>query len=126
MSRTKGEAIRIGRQTVEITRPDKVLFSHDGITKGDLVDYYKRIAPAMLPYLRGRAIAMQRYPDGIAEQGFFQKKAAPFYPGWITTAELAKQNGSVRYVSRPLPGGGASLPASVAAGQYRILRGCLL
>jgi bifunctional non-homologous end joining protein LigD len=98
MSRTKGEPLRIGRETVAITRPDKVLFPNDGITKRELVDYYRRIAPAMLPYLRGRPIAMQRYPDGIAAQGFFQKRAAAHYPDWIATATLAKQNGSVRYV----------------------------
>ncbi len=82
----------------EITRPEKVLFPKDGITKGELVDYYEHIARTMLPHLRGRPIAMERYPDGIAGQGFFQKKAGPYFPTWIKTASLAKQNGAVRHV----------------------------
>jgi bifunctional non-homologous end joining protein LigD len=98
MSRVKGEPLRIGGETIEITRPDKVLFPDGGITKGDVVDYYRQIAPVMLPHLRGRPLAMERYPDGIESQGFYQKKAARYYPAWITTARLAKQDGSVRYV----------------------------
>src|SRR5438093_3858353 len=71
MSRqTKGEPIRVGRETVEITRPEKVLFPKDGISKRELVEYYRRIAPIMLPHVRGRPISMERYPDGIENQGF--------------------------------------------------------
>lgn len=98
MTHAKTEPLPIGRETIEITRPDKVLFPKDGITKCELVDYYRRIAPAMLPHLRGRPLAMERYPDGIESEGFFQKKAARYYPDWIATARLAKQDGSVRYV----------------------------
>ncbi|MBV8847383.1 MAG: non-homologous end-joining DNA ligase [Bryobacterales bacterium] len=98
MSRVKNELLRVGRQTIQVTRPDKVLFPNDPITKGELIGYYRRIAPVMLRHLRGRPIAMQRYPDGIELQGFFQKKAAAYYPDWISTATLPKQNGSVRYV----------------------------
>jgi bifunctional non-homologous end joining protein LigD len=99
MSRqSKSEAKRVGRQLLEITRPEKVLFPNDGITKRELVEYYERIASTMLPYLRGRPIAMERYPDGIVGQGFFQKKAGPYFPDWLKTASLAKQNGAVRHV----------------------------
>src|SRR5437867_600533 len=99
MSRqTKGEPIRAGRETVEITRPEKVLFPKDEISKRELVEYYRRIAPIMLPHVRGRPISMERYPDGIESQGFFQKKSGFYYPGWIRTVSLHKQNGSVRYV----------------------------
>jgi bifunctional non-homologous end joining protein LigD len=98
MSKTKGEPLEAGSQTIEITRPDKILFPNDGITKRDLVHYYLRIAPLMLPHLRGHPISMQRHPDGIATKGFFQKNASDYYPEWITTVELAKEGGSVRYV----------------------------
>ena len=96
--RTKSEPIGVGRETVEITRPDKVLFPKDGITKRELVEYYRRVAPVMLPHLSGRPISMERYPDGIQSQGFFQKKAAFYYPRWIKTVSVRKQNGSVRHV----------------------------
>jgi len=97
-SQTKAEPKRIGHEVLDITRPEKVLFPNDGITKGELVGYYERIAPTMLPYLKGRPISMERYPDGITGEGFFQKKAGPYFPDWIPTALLAKQNGTVRHV----------------------------
>jgi bifunctional non-homologous end joining protein LigD len=86
------------RELPAITRPEKVLFPKDGITKGDLVDYYRRVAPTMLPWLKGRPVSMERYPDGITGEGFFQKKAGQYFPAWIPTAVLAKQGGSVRHV----------------------------
>ena len=89
---------RLAPEVPEITRPEKVLFPKDGITKGELVEYYERIAPTMLPYLQGRPIAMERYPDGITKEGFFQKKAGPYFPDWVPTAVLDKQNGTVRHV----------------------------
>jgi bifunctional non-homologous end joining protein LigD len=97
--RVRGRAHKRSQdQVVEITRPEKVLFPGEGITKRDLVEYYERIAPIILPYLQGRAIGMERYPDGITGQGFFQKKAGQYFPRWIETASLAKQNGTVRHV----------------------------
>ena len=79
---------QVASEVLKITRPEKVLFPKDGITKGELVDYYERIAPVMLPYLKGRPISMERYPDGIGAEGFFQKKAGPYFPNWIKTASL--------------------------------------
>src|SRR6266496_3036033 len=66
----------MARVEVEITHPDKVLFPADGITKGQLVDYYAEVAPAMLPHVKGRPLMLQRYPRGIEEQGFVQKDFA--------------------------------------------------
>jgi bifunctional non-homologous end joining protein LigD len=59
------QIINVGRYEVEITRPAKVLFPEDGITKGDLIEYYGRVAPWILLHLRGRPLALERYPDGI-------------------------------------------------------------
>lgn len=96
--RAATEAIRVGRRIVEITHPEKVLFPHDGITKRDFVGYYHRIAPAMLPHLRERPIAMERYPDGIYGQRIFQKNTPSYYPDWVKTVSLAKKDGLVRHV----------------------------
>jgi bifunctional non-homologous end joining protein LigD len=98
MSPRSENAVRTGRRTVEITHPEKVLFPNDGITKREFVEYYERIAAAMLPHLRDRPIAMERYPDGIHGQKFFQKNASAYYPTWIKTVSLPKQNGTVRHV----------------------------
>lgn len=75
-----------------------MLFPKDGITKRDLVDYYQRIAPWMLPHIRGRPLSLQRYPDGIDAPGFFQKNAASYYPDWIKTVVVSKSGGTVRHV----------------------------
>jgi bifunctional non-homologous end joining protein LigD len=95
----QGELIRIGGYDVKITRPDKILFPEDGITKRDLVDYYRRIAPWILPHLRDRPLALERYPDGIDKPGFFQKTTPFYYPGWIETVTIKKKmGGTVRHV----------------------------
>jgi bifunctional non-homologous end joining protein LigD len=87
---------RIG--AVKITRPEKILFPEDGITKGDLIRYYERIAPSMLPYLEGRPVSMQRFPDGIDGPVFFQKAASPYFPSWIRKVTMKKTGGTVRHV----------------------------
>ncbi len=63
-----------------ITHPDKLLFPGDGITKGELAAYYERVAPVMLPHLRGRPVTMERYPSGIGRKGFFQKNLSAGHP----------------------------------------------
>jgi bifunctional non-homologous end joining protein LigD len=93
-----GERLRVGRYEVVITRPAKVLFPADGITKRDLVEYYRRIAPTMLPYLRERPLAMERYPDGIGGKSFFHKAVPSYYPSWIKTVTVQKAGGTVTHV----------------------------
>jgi len=90
--------IKIGKRTLEITSEDRILFPKDKINKGDLIDYYKKIAPHMLPYTQDRAISMLRYPQGINKQGFYQKEAGEYFPKWIKTKRIKKKGGSVNYV----------------------------
>ena len=90
--------MRIGAYAVKITRPGKVLFPEDGITKGDLIEYYRRIARWMLPHLRGRPLMMERNPDGIDKPGFLQKAAARHYPDWIEKMTVGKVGGTVKHV----------------------------
>ncbi len=61
----------------------KVFWPEEGHTKGDLVEYYRRIAPWLLPYLKDRLLVLARYPDGITGKSFFQKDAPGFAPGWV-------------------------------------------
>jgi bifunctional non-homologous end joining protein LigD len=68
---------------VRVTHPEKVLFPDDGITKGELVDYYRTVAPRMLPLISGRPVTMQRFPDGIGKSGFLQKQIGRHFPDWI-------------------------------------------
>lgn len=82
---------------VTLSKTDKVLFPESGITKGELVEYYRRIAPRMLPYLKGRPIAMERYPDGIGQEGFYHKDVPPHFPPWIPRVKVLKENGKPVY-----------------------------
>jgi bifunctional non-homologous end joining protein LigD len=92
------QTIRVGRYDLEITRPAKVLFPADGITKGDLIDYYRRIAAWMLPHLRDRPLAMERYPNGIDEPSFFQKAVPSYFPDWIKRVTVKKTGGTITHV----------------------------
>jgi bifunctional non-homologous end joining protein LigD len=92
------ETIEVGGRTVEIGNPDKVLFPDAGITKLDLARYYARVAPVMLPHVRGRAVTMHRFPDGIDGTGFYQKHVPDYFPEWIETVTVDKENGTVEHV----------------------------
>jgi bifunctional non-homologous end joining protein LigD len=84
---------RVGGIDVPVTRLDKVFFPDDGITKGDLIDYYGRVAAAMIPYLRDRPLVMERYADGITGGGVVQKNVPRYFPDWISRAEVPKLGG---------------------------------
>jgi len=77
---------------ITVTNPNKVLFPDDGITKGELVEYYERIAPRMLPQVRDRPLHMNRFPDGIGGIAIQQKRVPDSFPAWIkrVTVDLHK------------------------------------
>lgn len=80
--------IKSGNHTIELSRPGKVLFPDDDITKKDLVDYYRKMAGQLLPFLKNRPLVMHRYPDGIFESSFYQKEVPDYFPEWIDTVEI--------------------------------------
>ena len=92
------ETVRAGRVTVPLSHPGKVLFPDDGITKGDLVAHYQRVAGLMLPLLRDRPVSLTRYPDGIAAEAIVQKNVPSYFPSWVTRATVRKQGGSLHMV----------------------------
>lgn len=81
---------RFGCYAFDASNEDKELFPGEGITKGDLMDYYEAIAPHMLPWLRERPLVLQRFPDGIAEEGFYQKQVSEHFPDWVSTVRVGK------------------------------------
>ncbi|MFD0318290.1 non-homologous end-joining DNA ligase [Streptomyces flavalbus] len=102
MSRGAVRTVRAGRRTVEVQRADKVLFpardgDAPGHTKGDLVDYYRSVAPYLLPQVRGRPLMLERHPDGLDGPRFMQKNTPEHYPDWVTRAEMEKEGGTVRH-----------------------------
>jgi bifunctional non-homologous end joining protein LigD len=83
---------------VELTNTEKVFFPETGITKGDLIAYYEKIADHILPFLKDRPLMMQRFPDGIRADGFYQKEAGDYFPDRIRTHRVKKEGGEVNHV----------------------------
>jgi bifunctional non-homologous end joining protein LigD len=82
------EEIRKGSRTLRLSNLDKVFWPEEGITKGDLLAYYREIAPVLVPHLRDRPFTLKRYPDGIEGEFFFQKDAPKHMPDWIPTVDV--------------------------------------
>jgi bifunctional non-homologous end joining protein LigD len=78
---------------VKVTNADRVMFPEVGLTKGDLVDFYERVAGPMFPYVRDRPLTLERYPQGLAGEGFMQKNAAAHFPDTIGRYEVDKAEG---------------------------------
>jgi len=77
-----------------LTNPDKILFPKSKITKKELADYYSSVAHLMLPFTQNRLLTMQRFPDGITGEGFYQKNIGDYFPDWIDYAPIKNADGS--------------------------------
>jgi bifunctional non-homologous end joining protein LigD len=80
--------VRVDEHILQLSNLDKVLYPDTGFTKGEVIDYYSRIAPIMLPHLRGRPLTLRRYPNGVDATSFFEKNAPSHAPQWIRTVRL--------------------------------------
>jgi bifunctional non-homologous end joining protein LigD len=91
-------------KTVNLSSADRVLFPEDGITKGDLFEYYRAVSKWIVPHLRERPFTMKRWREGIAGQSFFQKQAPKGMPSWIPTRQFRTfpREGESRLVDFPL------------------------
>lgn len=78
---------------VDVTNLDKVFYPETGFTKGDVIDYYVKISPVLLPHLKDRPISLKRYPDGVDGFFFYEKNAPAHRPKWIKTTKVAKSEG---------------------------------
>lgn len=99
--RNAAQSVELDGHTLTLSNRDKVLWPGDGYTKGDLVAYYRAVAPIILPHLQGRPLTLQRYPDGITGQSFFEKNAPRFLPAWVPTVTVKSEFGrheSVRFI----------------------------
>ena len=82
--RTETE-VEIGGRKLKLSNLDKVLFPKAGFTKGQVIDYYARIAPVVLPHLKNRALTLKRYPNGVEGPFFYEKRCPPYRPPWVKT-----------------------------------------
>ena len=92
------ETRHIDGHDIELSHLDKVYFPESGITKKDVVDYFEKVAPYMLPQLKDRPLSMQRYPEGIRGEGFYQQDMPDYFPDWIARVEVPKEAGIVTHV----------------------------
>ncbi len=88
----KEKEITLDKHTVKLTNQDKIYFPKDGITKGDVINYYQSVATYILPYLKNRPLSLNRFPNGIEEQGFYQKDAGDTIPDWIKTTQVYSES----------------------------------
>jgi bifunctional non-homologous end joining protein LigD len=85
---------------VELSNPDKVMYPGSGFTKGQVIDYYARVADHLLPHLADRPITHKRYPDGVRGHHFYEKNAPRFTPVWVETFAIPRsgRRGLIRYI----------------------------
>ena len=86
----KEQVVEVEGRELKLTNLDKVLWPKAGFTKGEMLDYYARIAPALIPHLKGRAVTLRRFPEGVdnLEAAFFEKRCPKHRPGWMKTVTV--------------------------------------
>ena len=93
-----GVEVEIDGRQLRLSNLDKVLYPEAGFTKGEVIDYYTRIAPTMLPHIRERALTFKRFPDGVDGGSFFEKRCPKHRPPWVQTAAGPGDNkGTIQY-----------------------------
>lgn len=88
----KEKEITLDKHIVKLTNQDKIYFPKDGVTKGDVINYYQSVARYILPYLKNRPLSLNRFPNGIEEQSFYQKDAGDHIPDWIKTTQVYSES----------------------------------
>ena len=85
-------SVLVDGKRLKVTNWEKVLFPQTGFTKGDLISYYARVAPVVLPHIRDRALTLKRYPNGVDQQYFYEKQAPSHRPDWVATQRIGDVN----------------------------------
>jgi bifunctional non-homologous end joining protein LigD len=80
--------VKIGRKTLSLSNLDKVLYPKTGFTKADVIHYYSHIAPVLLPHMKRRALTLKRYPNGVDQMFFYEKRCPVHRPSWVDTADI--------------------------------------
>ena len=82
------QIVEIDGRRLSLTNLQKVLYPAAGFTKGQVIDYYARIAPVLVPHLAGKPLTLKRYPSGVDQEFFFEKNATKHRPDWVKTAPI--------------------------------------
>ena len=83
----------VAGRSLSLSNLEKDLYPSYGFTKAQILEYYRRIAPFILPHLKGRALTLKRYPDGVEKEFFFEKRCPSHRPSWVKTAEIPQDDG---------------------------------
>jgi bifunctional non-homologous end joining protein LigD len=82
-----------GKTKIAASQPDKVLYPAGKFTKADVIEYYHRVAPYLLPHFRNRPVTLKRYPNGVFGEAFYEKDAPGFTPDWVETFPVPRRDG---------------------------------
>jgi bifunctional non-homologous end joining protein LigD len=91
--------VEVDGRELKLTNLDKVLYPKAGFSKGEVVDYYAKIAPALVPHLRGRPLTLRRFPEGVddSDAAFFEKRCPKHRPEWVKTAPVEVENDTIDF-----------------------------
>ena len=92
------QIVEVGGRRLKLTNLEKVLYPAAGFTKGQVIDYYARIAPVLVSHLAGKPLTLKRYPSGVDQEFFFEKNATKHRPDWVQTAPIWSE-GNQREIS---------------------------
>ncbi|HWB28661.1 MAG TPA: DNA ligase D [Chitinophagaceae bacterium] len=89
---TANKTVTVNKHTLQLSNLTKIYWPGEGITKGDMIEYYEKISPYILPYLKNRPMSLKRNPNGIADAGFFQKDAGEQAPAWVKKIDVFSES----------------------------------
>jgi bifunctional non-homologous end joining protein LigD len=95
----ENRVVEVDGRELKLTNLDKVLYPKAGFTKGEVVDYYAKVAPAMVPHLRQRAVTLRRFPEGVEDldAAFFEKRCPKHRPQWVKTTRVEAETGKIDF-----------------------------
>ena len=91
------DQLTVDGHSIQISNPDKILFPQAEITKGEFVAYYDRVAEYMLEHVQGRPLSMERFPDGIHGERFYQKEVPEYFPGFVDRVDVKAEEGTPKH-----------------------------
>jgi len=98
MARTAAVEVEVEGRQLRLSNLEKVLYPAVGFTKGQVIDYYTRIAPVLLPHLHNRPLTLKRYPNGVEEKYFYEKQAPSHRPDWVKTVPVPARGRTIDFV----------------------------
>ena len=97
MARLTRVDVEVEGRTLSLSNLDKLMYLIPGFTKGQVIEYYTRIAPVLLPHLRDRPLTLKRYPNGVGGAYFYEKQCPEHRPDWVETAEIRMESKDINF-----------------------------